>query len=233
MWGGGGAAPFYRIDAAPAIWFLTSLISIEVLSYLIHKIPLYYRAAVVIFLIFLAVIYAPLKELSYIPWNLDVGLFLLPFFEIGREISELMSWMKSHQRLQLIFGIGSLILLIILSCTNGDVNIYRCLYGDNIILYYINALLGTLGVVSVSLALSRKNVRWLGYVGRNTLIPMCVHQPIIMLLSRIFAHFSVFSNMIGNIMVFTCSFVISYVVGMIINKYFPYFIGKRRIIYHE
>ena len=212
------------------MWFLSALIFIELLSVLLNRVRVKIRFIIILATALLAALYAPYKSGSYVPWNVDVALFLLPFFEIGRIAKPLIAKLKKTSVALKAVGFSILVTLIPLSALNGDVNIYRCLFGQNILLYYINGMIGIVGMVSLSLLLSGHVAKIIAYCGRNTLVPMCIHQPLIMVFTRVFAHISLPSVYLSRFVLAIVVIVTSFAIGTIITQYCPFLVGRKRSI---
>ena len=150
---GGGAAPFFRIDPSPALWFLTALIVIEIISYYLEKVTNDIKYVIIILLIGVGVMLAEIKTKSFIPWNIDVAFFLLPFFELGRISFHLIKNICMSKMIKFCLAFVSLGCVYFISNLNGTVNIYRCIFGSSLFLYYINSFLGIYGILLLSMCL--------------------------------------------------------------------------------
>ena len=112
---------------------------------------------------------------------------------------------------------------------NGEVNIYRCIYGNNILLFYFNSLIGTFGLLLISISFENGfSCGFLGWLGQRTIVPLCIHQPLISILS-LFFNIVCFTGMVSKIILLFLVLVLSYMIGIIIVRYFPFLVGKRRV----
>lgn len=179
----GSAAPYYRIEINPAIWFLSCLIFIQLLTwYLTKKKWGGWSIVLAILLPLLGMLLSGYKNNSYIPWNIDVACFLFPFFILGHYtgINKLKITTYSNTCWMIILSVLFLGVLVLLKNINGSVNIYRLVYGNSLLLYYINGIMGSFGVLLLSYCISRVNnmklINILCNIGQHTMIIMCYHQ---------------------------------------------------------
>ncbi len=110
-----------------------------------------------------------------------------------------------------------MLLNIVLAMINGYVDLWGIQF-NNIILYFINSVLGSLNIISIS---KKINSKLLSFWGRNTLIIMGTHQLILTMLAKI--------NMVNEFNFITkliLVLVIEYPIIVIINNYTPFLLGK-------
>ena len=109
------------------------------------------------------------------------------------------------------------ILNIALAVINGYVDLWGIQF-NNIILYFINSILGSLNIISIS---KKINSKLLSFWGRNTLIIMATHQLILTMFSKI--------NIVNELSFTTkliLVLVIEYPIIVLINNYTPFLLGK-------
>ena len=109
------------------------------------------------------------------------------------------------------------ILNIALAVINGYVDLWGIQF-NNIILYFINSILGSLNIISIS---KKINSKLLSFWGRNTLIIMATHQLILTMFSKI--------NIVNELNFITkliLVLVIEYPIIVLINNYAPFLLGK-------
>lgn len=108
-------------------------------------------------------------------------------------------------------------LTIILARMNGYVDLWGIQF-NNILLYFINSILGSLNIIFISKKLTS---RLLSFWGRNTLIIMATHQLILTMFSKI--------NIINELNFITkliLVLVIEYPIIILINNYASFLLGK-------
>lgn len=178
-WGGG--AP-HRIEASPALWFLTAIIVIQVLCSLFFI--LYKKkkgmAYVSFICIYIFAIWAT-KTSLFLPYNLITSIYLMPYFLIGVVAQKLSlpEKLKGFSQFPIIVIVATLFIAIYyLSKVNGLVNIFRCTYGKSVILYNLLGVLGCILIYTIAIIInSLKSIKsCLCYLGENTVPFMCTHQ---------------------------------------------------------
>lgn len=135
----------------------------------------------------------------------------------------------------LLIGINFLIVVFFLSRINPSVDLHYCVFGNPFI-FFLTAVVGSLGLIftckSTELIKNRKLVFPLKYLGKNSLIIMLTHLDFyILYVSEVFAmHFNKYiSDEFGapfNIMIVTFVLIAEVFVIEIINRFFPFLIGK-------
>ena len=109
------------------------------------------------------------------------------------------------------------ILNIALAVINGYVDLWGIQF-NNIIFYFINSILGSLNIISIS---KKINSKLLSFWGRNTLIIMATHQLILNMFSKINIVNEL--NFITNLILVLA---IEYPIIILINNYAPFLLGK-------
>lgn len=108
-------------------------------------------------------------------------------------------------------------LTIILARMNGYVDLWGIQF-NNILLYFINSILGSLNIIFISKKLTN---RLLSFWGRNTLIIMATHQLILTMFSKIDI-----VNELNFITKLILVLIIEYPTIILINNYAPFLLGK-------
>lgn len=229
----GGSATHYRIDAAPALWFITALIVIELIAYLTDKIP-YSLIPVSVICIAAAMILIRFDFSDYIPFNIVPALFLFPFYSAGillkkNKVSDVFNKIQNSG-----FIIKFVICIILAAATfiishyNNLVNIFRCDYGNSIILYYLAGFAGSFMIIIFSMILSKlKTINLLKWFGKNTVVIMGIHQLLILVADAYFSTFSGYKHYIAIIAEFFLIMLLSSLITVIINKFAPFLLGKQ------
>lgn len=113
-----------------------------------------------------------------------------------------------------------LIAQITLSKVNGFVDLNNIVL-NNVVLYVINSILGSYIILEIS---KKIKLNELVYFGKNSLIIMVIHLNLIYLFRK-YVKLDVF-NYVGGMFLFCLMLMILPGIIYIINKYFPYFLGK-------
>lgn len=162
-----------------AMWFLPSLLIVQIIFYLIDK---YISKEVIKNLIFLAIFI-----LTYILSKFNYNIIMLVFYRafIGLIFfvsgNYLFNYIKNKKikYSEIIF----LLFINVITCfINGRIELWE-LRLNNIILYFISSITGTMFIIYTCKKI--KNNKLLEYIGSNSLIIMCTHQIIIELISEI------------------------------------------------
>lgn len=162
-----------------AMWFLPSLLIVQIIFYLIDK---YISKEVIKKIIFLS-IFIVTYILSKFNYNIIMLVFYrafigLIFFAAGNYLFNYIE-NKKVKYSEILF----LLFINLITCfINGKIGLWE-LRLNNIILYFISSITGTIFLIYTCKKI--KNNKLLEYIGINSLIVMCTHQIIIELISKI------------------------------------------------
>lgn len=81
----------------------------------------------------------------------------------------------------------SFLFLLIFGYKNGMIDMNAGLYGHNIAVFYMNAIIGILMVISLSIIISSKRLTYFAMLGRNSIIILGTHVMLILGLKFVFA----------------------------------------------
>lgn len=100
----------------------------------------------------------------------------LPFYIFGFLLkkSGLIERLQNYISVTRIFPVVALFYLFFVGLKNGVVSIDACCYGNNIFLFYINGIIGSLMCIMSSLCI-RRPISWLLSVGQSTLTILGLH----------------------------------------------------------
>jgi len=227
----GNGTGYYFIHA-PALWFLPCLFVVEILFYLAFKQVEHFLLSICIIFSFLVLgkillIY----KLMFLPWSINVALIAIFFYWLGY-YSRRFGIFKNGSSIWEFFSILLLGLIFYFSVpVNGPVDMSSSSYG-NIILFMINATIGLVVSLLITKACSKFSISLIDLLGQNTLIILAFH---VILLSCIKGTaFYIFnipliyfeSNIAMNCIVALLALILCLVPIYIINRFFPYMIGK-------
>ena len=135
-----------------------------------------------------------LKAIEYIlklklPYSIDTAIYMLPIIYFGLMFSKLESsklYLQKTNRLKLvIYSIFCITLSYFLIFKNGYVNTRMCEF-SNIFLFYINALVATVGYFYLSKFITLiSKFEILQFIGKNSLEFMCLNQVVLFTLIKI------------------------------------------------
>lgn len=227
--------PVVQYGPHDLLWYLpAAFVSLVLFNLLVKwcKEKLLFIVVISFFLAVLSYLFIRLIKIE-LPWQLDTALVALPFLAVG--YSAKVKGFVSHIGKIWVFIVSAL-LCIVVGILNmkffGVVEMHVNSYG-NLPLFYLSAFAGVGMVVSLSVMISEN--RMLEFFGRNTLVFYSL-EPI-----QYFANFMLgvcvgfiphYDNVLVRIAVSVCVVCVvtslSSFAAIVVNKYFPFLIGKRR-----
>lgn len=198
-------------------WFLPCLFVAEIMFLIIRK---------VIKNDYVLIIVSSLITISPFILNLGQGITLIIFrccialgfvclgyfvYPIQKDIN------LSKIKIAMLFCIN-----IILSILNGRVDLYKITF-NNVLLYFLCAILGS---ISILMLFKNIKIKCLSYFGKNSLVIMCIHNNLILILKSIFK-FS-YDGYVKGLILLVVIMLIQIPIIEIINKHVPFMIGKSK-----
>lgn len=225
---------FIAIDSKKAfaynvvMWFIPCLFVATAIYSLIKRIG--YTLIGVIIIIVLVLLLREYFRYS-LPWCLKRALLYIPLIYIGEvSYNNFKDVFNLNNKILLVFvGVGVVILfrllILLFNPTCGEPN--------TLVLFYLFACLGSVFVVILSYMMTPIEHNVLQYLGRNSLIIMCIHEPIkrvvivfMQIISGVNADIMRLDNLYCLIcMILTVIICIPFI--YIINRYLPFLIGKK------
>ena len=216
-----------------AIWFLPALFICKQLYYLllwISKKSFFSHIFTLILSLF------PTYFISLYNLNLmlfaDSALFGLPFYLIGNSCSFFLekNWHKNTLPI-IITSIFLFVLTIILSTYNGFVSLAVCNYGNNILLYYINALTGVAAFIGACLLLKNHCIDFVITTSYGTIVTLGIHGNILLVLQYYIPMFVGFYtpsiSLSIAILYSSITYFICYIIILLGDHYCPHLIGLK------
>lgn len=214
------------------LWFLCCMICTEWLYYALCRVP--YRVVRWLGVGLIAVFGCVLSKYGKTAvWEITAAMLVLPIYVVGAEGSH---YFRTH-----MIQCRYVTLLVVLTISligigigyffNPEFHISTCQTG-NPLLFYLTAF-SVMGFWLAVCVLLEKRVgfaRWLRYFGQNTLIVLCTHIPLygfvkgMAMLCQVPLEF--FTTSIGSIALCAISLALLYPIMYIINRFFPFLIGK-------
>lgn len=211
------------------LWFILALFISEILLYSIIRLTKDNNKNISLILILFSVLgysYSKFIGIKLI-WNIDVALVAVTFVGLGYIVKKSNILNKFDNYMYIIIF---MLLNLIFGVLNTEVNMFSSIYG-NYLYFYISAISGTLGTILICKKINSSKI--LEFIGRNTFVYLAIHQYVIFsVLKKITRRFITNNSGISLIIIaigyvlFTV--VILYVPIKIINRYFPYIVGKSR-----
>lgn len=190
----------------------------------LNKINLVYLICIVMSIIFILV---PLPELA---WGIDRIFKYIGFVALGNILAKkqfntyLLKMPKSLKLISCFFLMGlNFILVYYLPATKA--------------MWFLNGILGIIGCTILSLTIYQNKI--LEYLGKISLVVLCIHGPIYRILIKVVAVFLktntevVRSQFILVILVTSITLGISAILYEILNRFLPWMIGKRKVKQNE
>lgn len=219
------------------LWFVACLFSMSLIFYPIakHVKSNILRLIIVACLAVAAGLYTMNSGVN-IPWHIENACILLPFMFLGYVLKKTCvgECVLGKLRDLKVFVIVLLFYILIVSLwCNYPIDVHVLNYGK-FPLFIVSALTGTALVVSVSMILERwadvRCMRWLQYVGKNTLVYYAFQSKVITALVAVLAVFHISSSTyLVNLLAAMLVCVVLIIPVELINRFCPFIIGRQNI----
>lgn len=216
------------------LWFLCCMMSLEWIYYGISRISRQWVRWIVILAVGgVGCVLAYLGQ-NWI-WGISAACIILPLYALGAEYKVFFKEKTGDLSLPILCLVlaGSLAGLWVGYTYNGDIKLCDSIIG-NPCLYYTTALSAVGLWLSISLVLEKTGgwlVRLFQYIGRNTLLVLCLHFPTFSVIKGIAVLFriplSFFETTTGCLVLWISTFVILLPMAYLANRYMPVLVGKR------
>ncbi len=195
-----------NISANPMLWFLLALFWVRILSNIIIKKP---KVFVGVFIFFFILINTFRINFFFV----GTALMALPFYLFGHYNKDIINTVITHRKKILFFALF-FVSTIFISSINGKVSMMGIKYGNtpyfivNLILFYINGIVGTMMILCLSYSFSKESrivklsaycslsivglqiipIRiWLRHIGYNASFPLTfIYSIFIMVICTVF-----------------------------------------------
>lgn len=221
------------------LWFLFALFVIRIVYYFISKNSVVKYIAAILCVGFVILVSGgiinPISNCLYL-----IAIPGMAFYILGSSVKKyifkvytLFKDTDKYNFLTIFITILLFIILIFTSHKNGNIDMTYYIYGNSL-LYFVNALIGCLLTLSVSLLLSKiKSIsNLLVFYGQNTMVVYIFHYYICRLALPIFMGFVGLSNYlyhpITQLVVLISVMIIMIPVILVMNKYFYFMFGKSK-----
>ena len=222
---GGNNLIFYT-STSNALWFLLVLFFAEILYAAVVKWTHGDEQRISIFVILSAVVGYLEKGKGQI-WHFNIAFTAVAFLYIGKL---LMDFYRKHTEFfeskREIKKYGMIFLLMIVGgvshICNGRISMTANKFGKSFVLFYITAFCFSVVVILVAMSLPR--FHFLNYIGRNTLLYVGCHIPVIRFFEK--AYPNLFSSGVYVVFLAVGVYLGMMLICWLCNKYFPYVCGK-------
>lgn len=161
----------YAFMPTGALWFLVALFNIKILFSLL----VLCWAKCRILIIGIAVIVALIVIVRIPFFSIDSACLSMPFYIVGYLINKykLLDWPKGGL-VMLLLSIAFFVYTAIIGTCNGYISIDGCIAGNNILLFYINGIIGSLACIYFFRYINFEN-KYLQKIGSSTLTILGTH----------------------------------------------------------
>lgn len=217
------------------LWFLVGLFFCKLLFHISLNLSKKYWILILINFIAILIVLM-IKQLSLnILLSIDTAIMALPFYTFGYFFNKIrLEKIITNRTLTTTLSASFVIVGYLLCQINGEVDMNYLIYGNNIIVFYINGIVGSLGIILLCMIFSNTKYKLFLYLGSNSLVAFALHGIFILLVRKLYfsliirvkmPDFYSFTTSEGILISFVVLFVLVIPI-YIINKYFPFIIGK-------
>ena len=219
------------------LWFLPALLNTEIIfNFFMQKREKYVKILILIISI-IGVVYSKYINIR-LPFCLDTLMVTLPFYALGyylkekynEKINEISDNKIKSIKIYILIPLLLIVTIVLSLLVNKRLDINN-LQLPNYIVLYLCAISGSIAIILMSMKIKSRIFK---YLGINSLVIMSLHEPIkrivIILFSKITTFYVEFIR--NNIF---CILVISIITILVIvpeieviNRYFPFVVGKKR-----
>jgi len=223
-----------------SLWFLPVMFMALLFFYLSVRVKLAVRIInriILMFVFFAIACLLPQLKVGY-PWGINVAFMAFVFMLLGSISSEqvyiLYKYFHLHPKMGLIISCLMFIILSIgtltyhLNIPSGGYVVMKTAHYGNCGLFVLTAVFGIYMLLFLSLLielLSERGLKWMSFIGQNTLCIFVIHKPIISCF-RFFFHICPMVNLLELLFTTLGTLIISCTLCIIINKYVPVLVGK-------
>lgn len=210
------------------LWFLIALFINKVLFIFLNKVFYGKKWQVLMWggiIILSLIIFPVLSSIKY--YSIDSAVMGFSLYVAGYLFNSYNLLCLIRSRSWIIF-IMTLLYMLFFAYRNGSVDMDGGAFGNSIILFYINAIIGIIMVISFSELVSRvlngeNNILY--FLGRNTLIILGLHGLFILMMKLVFKVLGLPLNYYFNFIMALFVLVLSIPAIYLIRRNFPFMIG--------
>lgn len=229
-----GFHTFMDAPAAKNLWFIYTLFIIKVLFQIAKSKKLLMSLTVLCIVASLICGYH-----DYHPaWAVTNVFLAFPYFFLGYVVStnfeeKLSACVKriGQYRLPVLLCIIALLVIqFVLSSFSGSVRMFKGMYGDSILLFFVLGVLGTIICFLISVLLDNVRFKAIGIISVGTMVILQFHRDLYHPLGKIVKSIATDGTLEG-VLSFLASFLVllAFVpIIMLLQRYFPLLIGNRK-----
>lgn len=215
------------------MWFLALMFGTDVLFYLIVKlIKDKKKILFASFILFtLSYLYSFFVNIP-LPWHIQMYGASCLFMAMGYTFKGKIEGKFDKYNSLIMFGVSFTIFimlwLVVLFDIYNPISFYN--YGDNLIYYFITIIASLISLISISKLIKYPN--FIVYIGQNTLVLYGLHGKLESIYETLLGKFisvdNIWINMLIGVVGVAIIATILLSICYIINKYFPFLIGRRK-----
>lgn len=207
------------------LWFIPALFLVENIYYYFCKFNEKIRVVLVICCLVLNIIVS--KVISFnIPWSWLTVLVAINFYAFGHLLRDIIN---KKQNMNSGYIYIFLLINIISNYFNNSVEMYSNIYG-NIFLFLLSAYSGIIFIILFIKSFIKKSEIF-EYIGKNSLVVLVFHKRAITIIKVLFIVIFqidiIKENILYDLCCVICEIILCIPAIIILNKYFPFFIGKK------
>ena len=224
VYGTHGADKLYLHDNG-ALWYFPFLITSLLLFYCVMQTGTWGALILSSVYFFVSYYYSGLR----LPWSLDVAgvgvlSLLIGFYFKNISQTVLLQLNRNKNALLLLMGVTS-IAFITLSSVNGITNINKNLFGESIVFYLVNILLGSFLIFCLSIYIPKNKLS--EFISNNTLVIFAIH----LLLVKLLRFLTEINNTLLKHFLIFCSAVLITLICAVLGRFLMPWI-KRNIMFN-
>lgn len=207
------------------LWFLLALAEIKFLACFIEKTWFWIILSVLAIAISLLLGHFNIV----LPFAIDSAVLAIPFYAAGVFLRQYSSIWETNKLMSLIAAIVCGLLTFAVYKYNGIVDINHCLWGNNILLFYIGGALGSIGIFFLSISASSIY----NYMG-GVILTLVSGAMLIIGFSQNISSFIrsllpfLAGSNIGGMLIGLITLAVLYPLIIVARKYFPAILGYRK-----
>ena len=213
-----------------ALWFLRCLFEMNIIfafSYYLVRRFLHGVTAEVSLAALMLIIGVSGYFVGNLPLNVGSAMTCMPFLWFGYLLNRRLSFFQLRIRPALAVFLFVLAIITLHFTYQGENYFYRNEYSATLLLLYFSGALGTIGILLLSRVIKRLSV--VSYVGRYSIIVLCVHQLIITLLLPVVGILPI-GNVAQGGLIFLLAAIVCMACCWLFKRYIPWLCAQKDLI---
>lgn len=230
--------PLYGGSFNGPLWFLPAIFGSLILYLILNrKFRQWYQLNFIILLLFVYEGIVSYYGLDFLPFSFDTIIFSTVFVHVGYCIHKVIGSLSGiYTFLLMLLYCGGLLLAHEMEIDKGNY-MNHSIYSSNILFYFFMALTGSCFLIKSCQLVAKfqnKLVKIVAWLGKNSLVIMCVHFPMIQILNLQIVKMNLYDNLFGRVLLGCGEFVLVLLLSVIVTilcKYFiPSLTGYKRLL---